>query len=141
MNKSQADVLFSSDSAEWETPQAFFDVLNKKWHFTLDPCATHANHKCEKYFTKEDDGLRQSWAGHIVFCNPPYGRYVGAWVQKAKDEQDTATTVMLLPARTDTKWFQNIIQEHALAVIFLPGRLKFGGSKNAAPFPSMLVVF
>lgn len=135
------DVLFSSDSAEWSTPQDFFDTLNQKWNFTLDPCATHENHKCSLYYTKMDDGLTKSWAGHIVYCNPPYGRGVGAWIQKAVDESAHAVIVMLLPARTDTKWFQQLIKPNALAVQFVAGRLKFGGCANAAPFPSMLVYF
>lgn len=123
------EIMFSSDSAEWSTPQDFFDTLHKKWNFTLDPCATHENHKCALYYTKEDDGLKQSWKEHIVYCNPPYGREVGKWIQKAVDESKHAVIVMLLPARTDTKWFQQLVKPNALAVQFLPGRLKFGGMR------------
>lgn len=135
------ELMFSSDSAEWSTPAVFFDELDEKWNFSLDPCATHENHKCALYYTKEDDGLKQSWKEHIVYCNPPYGRGVGAWIQKAVDESTHAVIVMLLPARTDTRWFQQLVKPNALAVQFLPGRLKFGGCANAAPFPSMLVYF
>ena len=66
--------MFTSNTNEWATPQAFFDELNKEFTFTLDPCATPQNAKCARYFTKEIDGLAQSWRGETVFCNPPYGR-------------------------------------------------------------------
>lgn len=76
------DLMFSSKSEMWETPQAFFDDLNNLFQFTLDACATPENAKCERYFTPEMDGLKQDWDG-VVWCNPPYGRGVGAWVEKA----------------------------------------------------------
>lgn len=75
--------MFTSTTAEWATPQAFFDELNAEFNFTLDPCATSENAKCARYFTKEDDGLAQSWSGERVFCNPPYGRDINKWVEKA----------------------------------------------------------
>ena len=76
------DAMFSSNTNEWATPQAFFDELNKEFDFTLDPCATPQNAKCARYFTKEVDGLAQSWRGETVFCNPPYGRDISKWVEK-----------------------------------------------------------
>lgn len=80
------DLMFSSKSEMWETPQDFFDDLDELFHFTVDACATPENAKCERYFTKEMDGLKQEWNG-VVWCNPPYGRGVGAWVKrKAKME-------------------------------------------------------
>lgn len=75
--------MFSSNTNEWATPQAFFDELNKEFNFTLDPCATAQNAKCPRFFTKEIDGLAQSWRGETVFCNPPYGRDISKWVAKA----------------------------------------------------------
>ncbi len=135
------ELMFSSASEEWSTPQDLFDRLNRKWRFTLDPCATHTNHKCEKYYTKEENGLVQPWNGHTVFCNPPYGRGVGEWIEKATRSSRDAIVVMLLPARTDTKWFQQLIKPNAISIMFLSGRLKFGGCANAAPFPSMIVIF
>lgn len=78
--------MFTSTTAEWATPQAFFDELNAEFNFTLDPCATSENAKCARYFTKEDDGLAQSWSGERVFCNPPYGRDINKWVEKAYNE-------------------------------------------------------
>lgn len=134
--------MFTSNTDEWYTPQDFFQMLDNEFHFDLDPCATHDNHKCEKYFTKEQDGLSQKWGGHKVFCNPPYGRAIGDWVKKSYEESQNPETlvVMLIPARTDTKWFHDYIYNKA-EVRFIKGRLKFGGSKNSAPFPSMVVVF
>lgn len=137
------NVMFSSKTDQWATPQDFFDQLDEKFSFTLDPCADHNNHKCEKYFTKEENGLMKSWAGETVFCNPPYGREIGKWVEKAFlecEQNGCKTVVMLIPARTDTQWFHKWIYGKA-KIIFLKGRLKFGGAKNAAPFPSMLVIF
>lgn len=136
------NVLFSSAKEEWATPQDFFDKLNAEFHFTLDPCADDMNHKCDKYFTKEQDGLNQSWGGHSVFCNPPYGRQTEKWVRKAWEESQKPETVvvMLIAARTDTKMFHDYILNRA-EIRFIKGRLKFGGSSNAAPFPSMLAIF
>lgn len=133
--------LFSSKTHEWETPQHFFDILNDEFHFTLDPCSTHMNAKCEKHYTREEDGLKQSWTGETVFCNPPYGRELPAWIEKAAKSAGSGTiVVMLLPARTDTKAFHKYIYNKA-EIRFIRGRLKFGNAKNAAPFPSMVVVF
>jgi site-specific DNA-methyltransferase (adenine-specific) len=75
--------MFSSKKDDWETPQAFFNELNKEFHFTLDPCSTHENAKCEKHYTKAENGLLQSWTGETVFCNPPYGREQAQWIEKA----------------------------------------------------------
>ena len=134
------DVLFSSKSVVWETPQDLFDKLNAEFHFDLDVCALPENAKCEKYYTPEDDGLLQPWNG-TCWCNPPYGRTIGKWIQKAYETfAGGGTVVMLLPARTDTKWFHEYIYNKA-EIRFIKGRLKFGNSKNAAPFPSMIVVF
>ena len=135
--------MFSSKTDLWATPQDFFDELNAEFHFTLDPCATPENAKCAKYFTAEDDGLKQDWQGHTVFCNPPYGRAIKDWVKKCHIEaQKTNTTVvMLIPARTDTAYFHDYIYHKAREVRFIRGRLKFGNATNSAPFPSMVVVF
>ena len=135
--------MFSSKTDLWATPQDFFDELNAEFHFTLDPCATPENAKCAKYFTAEDDGLKQDWQGHTVFCNPPYGRAIKDWVKKCHIEaQKTNTTVvMLIPARTDTSYFHDYIYGKAREIRFIRGRLKFGNAHNSAPFPSMVVVF
>lgn len=136
--------MFSSQTDQWATPQDFFDELNKEFHFTLDPCADEFNHKCEKYFTKDQDGLGQCWLGERVFCNPPYGREIGSWVRRCylHSVVSNGFAVMLIPARTDTKWFHDYIYNKPnVEIRFIKGRLKFGDSKNSAPFPSMVVIF
>lgn len=136
------NIHFSSKTDQWSTPQDFFNKLNDEFNFNLDPCADDTNHKCDTYFTKEDDGLQQSWGGYIVFCNPPYGREIGKWVKKAYEEstENDAVVVMLIPARTDTKYFHEYIYNKA-EIRFIKGRLKFGGHNNSAPFPSMVIIF
>lgn len=136
--------LFSSATDDWATPQQLFDNLNYVFNFTLDACASDDNHKCPKYFTAETDGLSQDWGGNKVFCNPPYGRNAtGAWIKKCYDESKKPGTIVvaLIPARTDTKWFQQYIYKTNAEVFFVKGRLKFGDGKNSAPFPSMIVIF
>lgn len=137
------DVMFSSATDNWSTPQDFFDKLNDEFHFTLDVCADETNHKCEHYYTKEIDGLSRPWIG-TVWCNPPYGRKISEWVRRAyiSSHIGSATVVMLLPARTDTRWFHDYIYNKSnIEIRFIKGRLKFGGCKNSAPFPSMVVIF
>lgn len=134
------ELMFSSKSNEWATPQVLFDKLDREFHFTLDPCATPENAKCKKYYTESDDGLAQDWTNETVFCNPPYGREIAKWVKKAATTK--ALTVMLIPARTDTTYFHDYIyKKEGVEVRFIRGRLKFGDSKSGAPFPSMIVVF
>ena len=138
------DLMFSSASDKWATPQKFFNELNEEFHFTLDPCADVTNHKCDKYFTEEQDGLSQDWGNETVFINPPYGRDVtGKWVAKAvqQHKRHGNTIVMLLPARTDTRWFHDYIYNHGVEIRFIKGRLKFGDGKNSAPFPSMVCIW
>lgn len=96
------DVMYSSKTDQWATPEDFFEELDKEFHFDLDPCADETNHKCEHYFTKEQNGLKQDWGGHRVFCNPPYGRAITDWVEKSFREgtKDNTIVVMLIPART-----------------------------------------
>lgn len=136
-------LMFSSETDLWATPQAFFDDLDKEFGFTLDPCATPQNAKCQKYYTQAEDGLRQSWKGEIVFCNPPYGRALKDWVRKCflESKEPSTKVVMLIPARTDTLYFHEYIYKRAKEIRFIKGRLKFGNAKNGAPFPSMVVVF
>lgn len=139
-------LMFSSKTDQWETPKDFFDELNKEFNFTLDPCADDKNKKCNKYFTKEQNGLKQTWKNEVVFCNPPYGREIKEWVKKSYIEsfnpQNNCVVVMLIPARTDTKYFHEYIYKKPnVEIRFLKGRLKFGNSKNSAPFPSMVVIF
>lgn len=134
--------LFSTGKNDWETPQDLFDELDTEFHFTLDPCATPETAKCSKYYTEEDDGLIQDWTGETVFCNPPYSdRQQTSWVKKCHEHaKNGGIAVMLIPARTDTRRFHEYIYGKA-EIRFIRGRLKFGGSKNSAPFPSMIVIF
>lgn len=131
--------LFTSKTDMWETPQSVFDNLNEEFAFDLDVCAVESNKKCEKYFSPEQDGLKQDWQG-VCWMNPPYGRAIGAWVQKAFEASlNGATVVCLLPARTDTQWWHEYCMQGEIRLF--KGRLKFGGSKNSAPFPSAIVIF
>ena len=138
--------LLSSKNMNWCTPQKFFNELDSEFHFTLDAAATVVSAKCRKYFTREDDGLQRSWQGERVFCNPPYGTELSKWVKKAYEESLNPDTliVMLIPARTDTKYFHEYIYGKA-EIRFIKGRLKFtdeeGNRYSSVPFPSMLVIF
>lgn len=139
------ELMFSSKTDMWSTPQYIFDKYNYEFNFDLDTCATSDNAKCEKYFTEEVNGLSQNWKG-TCWMNPPYGRAISKWIEKAyisnMDPFLKATVVCLLPARTDTKWFHKFIYNNKNAeIIFIKGRLKFGDSKYNAPFPSMIVIF
>lgn len=131
------EAMFSSKKELWETPQELFDKYDSIYHFQTDVCALPENAKCAKYFTPEIDGLKQEWTG-VCWCNPPYGRKIGDWVKKAVKSR--ARVVMLLPAQTDTKWFHDYCLAYG-KIEFLRGRIKFGGCKRNAPFPSMIVVF
>ena len=131
------EVHFSSKTDVWETPQHFFDELNAEFNFETDVCALPENAKCKRYFTPEQDGLKQEWTG-VCWCNPPYGRKIGKWVEKAA--KSNATVVMLVPARTDTKWFHDWALPYA-EIRFVRGRLKFGGAEHNAPFPCMVLVY
>jgi phage N-6-adenine-methyltransferase len=129
--------MFSSDYDAWETPQEFFDKLDKEFHFTLDVCATDDNHKCDVYFTKEDDGLSQEWSG-VCWMNPPYGKEIRHWIKKASEAD--CTVVCLLPARTDTSYWHDYVIPKASEIRFVRGRLKFSGA-GPAPFPSAVVIY
>lgn len=131
------ELMFSSKTDLWETPQELFDKYDEIYRFETDVCALPENAKCKRFFTPEMDGLKQEWSG-VCWCNPPYGRQIGKWVEKAV--KSFATVVMLLPARTDTKWFHDWCLPYG-KIEFLRGRLKFGGCDNSAPFPSMIVIF
>lgn len=134
------DLMFSSKTDLWATPQDFFDALDKEFRFETDVCALPENAKCAHYFTPVQDGLAQEWTG-VCWCNPPYGRKIGDWVKKAAESAKAgAVVVMLLPARTDTRWFHDYIYGKA-ETRFVKGRLKFGDATESAPFPSMVVVF
>lgn len=132
-------VHFSSATDMWATPQEFFDDLNREFKFETDVCALPENAKCTRFFTPEDDGLVQNWRG-VCWMNPPYGRTISQWMRKAYESSVSgATVVCLVPARTDTNWWHDYAMKGE--VRFIKGRLKFGGSKNSAPFPNAVVIF
>lgn len=138
--------LLSSKKMDWCTPKEFFDKLNEEFDFILDAAATEKTKKCDLCYTPETDGLSQTWnVGGAVFCNPPYGREIGKWVQKAFEEaRGGATIVLLIPSRTDTNYFHDYIYGKA-EIRFVRGRLKFtdddGNTSDPAPFPSMVVIY
>ena len=146
-----ASGMFSSDSAEWPTPAPLYATLHAEFGFTLDPCASAANAKCERFYDAAADGLFLPWTGN-VFMNPPYGTTIGRWVAKARREAAAgAVVVCLLPARTDTAWWHQDVMPGAAQIRFICGRLSFGGGlqdaakarsgAHNAPFPSVIVVF
>lgn len=154
--------IFSSKRTNWETPQTFFNALDAEFHFTLDAAASAGNAKCFRYLSKRDDGLHTvtvwplvdipggspvGWREHPKFhhniwCNPPYGRKVGKWFAKAREAQaEGATVVMLVPARTDTRWWHEHVQGIASEIRFIKGRIRFVGGKAGATFPSVVIVY
>ena len=131
--------LMTSNTDLWSTPRDFFDDYNAIYHFDVDVCATAENALCAKFYSPEDNGLSKEWHG-VCWMNPPYGREIGKWMNKAYESSlHGATVVCLVPARTDTAWWHDYAMKGNIE--FIRGRLKFGGSKNSAPFPSAVVVF
>jgi phage N-6-adenine-methyltransferase len=131
--------LFSSATDDWETPQFLFDGIDAEFGFDLDVCASETNAKCKRFFTRFEDGLRQNWDG-VCWMNPPYGRDIERWMKKAFDAAIAgALVVCLVPVRTDTRWWHRYAMRGEIR--YLRGRLRFGNSKNSAPFPSALVIF
>lgn len=131
---------------ERQTPQYVFDYLNDSFGpFDLDPASSHENAKCYAHFTPEEDGLARLWLGG-VFCNPPWNN-IYPWVAKAIEEVKicrVSRCVMLLPARTDQKWYHELVMQEASAVYFIRGRINYDlpGVKSPGAFePSIVVVF
>jgi site-specific DNA-methyltransferase (adenine-specific) len=134
------DLMFSSATDQWATPQSFFNEWDAIFRFELDVCADAQNAKCWRYFSEQDNGLYQDWAPNRCWMNPPYGREIRRWMQKAYEESlKGATVVCLVPARTDTAWWHDYAMKGEIT--FIRGRLKFGDAKSGAPFPSAVVVF
>ena len=131
--------LMTSNTDLWSTPRDFFDDYNAIYHFDVDVCATAENALCAKFYSPEDNGLSKEWHG-VCWMNPPYGREIGKRMKKAYESSlHGATVVCLVPARTDTAWWHDYAMKGNIE--FIRGRLKFGSSKNSAPFPSAVVVF
>jgi len=134
--------MVSSKSNEWSTPWDFFNELNKEFEFTLDPCCTHENAKCKKYYTLKEDGLKQDWSNEVVFMNPPYGGNTRIWMEKAYNESlKGAIIVCLIVSSTDRSYWHDFIFPKAAQIRWVRGRIKFGNSKSTAPFASAIVIF
>jgi phage N-6-adenine-methyltransferase len=147
--------LFSRNSDDHETPKQLFDFLNSVFEFTLDPCArdtieSQKRIKTEVQITKDDDGLIGSWDNKSTFVNPPYSK-ISKWIDKAINEYNSRIDnwkkgikpepiVLLVPARTDTRWWHKIVSQHSSKVVFIKGRLKFNNGKTNAPFPSCIII-
>lgn len=137
----KTDVFFKSQKCRWNTPQWLFNALNKEFGFQLDVCADPDNALCEKFYTADDDGLLMPWSA-VNWCNPPYGNRIHDWLNKAVREQANGkTTIVLIPARTDTKWFHEFALNRDCEIRFIKGRLRFSGATANAPFPSMLLIY
>lgn len=130
----------SSASDEWNTPQEFFDVLDAEFRFDLDVCCLPTSAKCARFFTPADDALAQVWEGRC-WMNPPYGRTIGDWMQKAYESAQTTAelVVCLIPARVDAGWFWDYCSRGEIRLI--RGRLQFENADSGAPFPSAVVIF
>lgn len=131
---------------EWETPRSLFEAVDQIYRFDLDPASSDKNALCELHYTVEDDGLSKDWGGHRVFCNPPYGRQIGKWIEKAAKEgmKPNTIVVVLCPARTDTAYWHDWVVPYASEISFLRGRVKYqldGKELNSSPFPSCLIRF
>ena len=134
--------MVSSKSNEWATPQDFFDELNIEFGFTLDPCSTPENRKCDKHYTIADDGLSKDWSKDIVFMNPPYGGNTGTWIKKAYEESKKGSTVVcLIVSSTDRSYWHDYVFPYAAQIRFVRGRLKFNDVSTTAPFASAVVIF
>lgn len=134
-------------SSEWATPQHLFDKLNAEFNFVLDVCATQQNAKCEKYFTKEQDGLQQVWSldGSYVFSvwmNPPYGREITQWMKKAYEVSLSGVRVVaLVPNRSNAPWWHDYVMK-SREIRFVRKKVPFDGEKKGVPFwGSVVVVF
>lgn len=144
----QNPAMFSSRRTVYETPQPLFDRLNEIFSFELDAAANRRNAKCEM-FLSWPDGLKRTWSeltNWPIWLNPPYGKKLVSWIRKAHDEWERygATVVVLIPSRTDTIFYHELIRR-ARYRLFFRGRLRFGGRmtghSGTAPFPSLLAVF
>jgi len=130
MKATTLKTMFSSLRTNWKTPQDFYDQLDKEFNFNHDPCPPNPT----------ENGIFCDW-GSSNYVNPPYGRAIRSWLDKALLEKRKGnSSVFLLPARTDTKWFHEVVLPHAEEIRFVKGRVYFDG-KGWAPFPSIVVIF
>ena len=138
---SNLEVHFTNKSNEWETPRSLFKELDDEFNFTIDVCATKESAKCERFYNKQSNGLAQSWENEIAFMNPPYGREIGTWIEKAyRESLNGAIVVCLIPARTDTRYWHDYIFPNA-EVRFLKGRVKFLNNGEEVEYIEQLGLF
>ena len=135
----------SLNSTVWGTPPEVFDPINNEFRFTIDVCAIAENSKCKRFFSPEENGLKQDWSNEVCWCNPPYGNEVPKWCKKALSESKRgATTVLLIPCKTNTNWWHELVIPFS-EVRFLRGRVKFiqNGiqSTQALPWPLAFVIY
>ncbi len=131
---------FKSGSEEYETPINIFEPLNKEFGFTLDVSASDKNKKCDNYFDKNIDALKQDWIGEICWMNPPYGNKLQKFVRKAYSESKKGCVIVgLIPAKTNTVWWHECINSEE--VRFIKGRPKFNDMKYGYPFPLAIVIW
>jgi site-specific DNA-methyltransferase (adenine-specific) len=142
--KAKNNGRYNGNGRHWETPPEVFGPLHDEFKFTLDPCATDKTAKCPTYFTEAQNGLDQSWQGHRVFMNPPYGAEIYAWTKKAREEAERGTLVVgLLPASTDLAWWHDDVVGRA-EVRYLRGRVRFltdGPYRASGFFASVIVIW
>jgi phage N-6-adenine-methyltransferase len=164
MNRS----VLSSKRMDYGTPDDVFDWLNRQFSFTIDLAAVASNAKYPRFFSPKDNSLAQSWEGETGFLNPEYGRGIGQWLDKTRDEAmlNRALVVLLIPARVDTDWWKTFVMSTDGAagrllrseyrpdnqvlwlrwaglitgVYFHDQRIPFDGMENGAPFPSAIVI-
>jgi len=141
MNKATQDVMFASGKGDHRTPVSLFHQLNEEFNFTLDVAADKENTLCKDFLSEKNSAFDSVWASQN-WCNPPYGRGIVSWVNRASEMKriHNCGTVMLLPSRTDTRWFHTAL-EYIDEIRFIKGRLKFQGEDNGAPFPSLLLIW
>ena len=133
---------YNGNGREWATPPEVFDPLHAEFGFTVDACATPDNAKCARFWSEADNGLAQNWTGERVWMNPPYGREVAAWTQKAAHSR-AAVVVGLLPASTDLAWWHRDVIDRA-RVRYIRGRVRFltdGPYRASGFFASVIVIW
>jgi site-specific DNA-methyltransferase (adenine-specific) len=134
---------FDSVRQDWETPKELFDKVNQKHRFTLDVAASEKNKKTDKFISEKQDAMKIHWGKNVCWLNPPYGKgyRLSVWVKKAYEESLLGTTtVMLIPARTNTNWFHDFCLKYG-EVEFVRGRPKFVGADHGLPQPLCFVTF
>ena len=141
MKKEVKQSWFKSKSHEYETPDSIFEPLNYEFQFTLDVAANSLNTKCVRFFSVDCDGLSQGWGNNICWMNPPFGRQMKKWVEKAyKSYLNGATVVCLLPVRSNTVWWHQYCMR-STEIRLIKGEVKFKGNENGLWLPLCIIVF